>query len=67
MSIFSSHKDYCSGFIMVENPTKAHLSKILSYINILKIRKLKSVGGGRSTIAVEVITVEAIAVEAIAV
>ena len=36
-------------------------------INILKIRKLKYVGGGRSTIAVETITVEAIAVEAIAV
>ena len=31
-------------------------------MNILKIRKLKSVGGGRSTIAVEAITVEAIAV-----
>ena len=36
-------------------------------INILKIRKLKSVGGGRSTIAVEMITVEAIAVEMITV
>ena len=36
-------------------------------INILKIQKLKFVGGGRSTIAVEAITVETIAVEAIAV
>ena len=36
-------------------------------INILKIRKLKSVGGGRSTIAVEAIAVEMITVEAIAV
>ena len=37
-------------------------------INILKIRKLKSVGGGgRPTIAVEAIVIEMIAVEAIAV
>ena len=36
-------------------------------INILKIRTLKSVGGGRSTIAVEAIAVETIAVEVIAV
>ena len=36
-------------------------------INILKIQKLKSVGGGQLTIAVEAITVEMIAVEAIAV
>ena len=36
-------------------------------INILKIRKLKSVGGTRSTIPVEAITVETIAVETITV
>ena len=52
---------------------KTYGSKInVKIINILKIRKLKSVGGGRSTItveaiAVETITVEVIAVEAIAV
>ena len=41
----------------------------MNCINILKIRKLKSVGGegGRSTIAVEAIAVETITVEAIAV
>ena len=36
-------------------------------INILKIRKLKSVGGFRSTSAVEAIAVETIAVEMITV
>ena len=39
----------------------------LNIIIIFKIRKLKSVRGGRSTIAVEVIAVETIAVETIAV
>ena len=36
-------------------------------ISILKIRKLKSEGGGQLTIAVEAITVEAITVEMITV
>ena len=44
------------------------MSGFLIIINILKIRKLKSVGGRvESTITVEMIAVEAIAVETIAV
>ena len=43
------------------------LNMFCADINILKIRKLESVGGGRSTIAVETIAVETIATETITV